>query len=48
MRTKDVPGFDRLTGFVTFAADLSARVRRYQGEPLAKEFSRPAGTCRDG
>jgi hypothetical protein len=29
--TKDLPGFDRLAGFVTFTAALSARVRRRPG-----------------
>jgi hypothetical protein len=32
-RTKDVPGFDRLTGSLAFGADLSVRVRERPGDP---------------
>ena len=46
-RTKDLPGFDRLTGFVVFTADLPVRVRKRPEEPwlgaLAPEPA-PAGT----
>ena len=38
--TKDLPGFDRLTGFVAFTADLSARPEA-PGRAVAKELSRP-------
>jgi hypothetical protein len=46
-RTKDLPGFDRLTGFVTFTADPSVRVRRCQGEPWLRSSRfgpAPSGT----
>ena len=47
-RTKDLPGFDRLTGFVAFTADLSARVRGCQGEPWLRSSCVRPGTLRDG
>jgi hypothetical protein len=46
-KTKDLPGFDRLTGFVAFTADLTARVRRCQGKPWLRSScvrSGPSGT----
>jgi len=47
MRTKDFPGCDRLTGFVAFTPDLSARVRGCPGELWLRSFPVRSGTCQD-
>jgi len=47
-RTKELPGFDRLAGFVTCTADLSARVRRCQGKPRLRSSRVQPAPLRDG
>ena len=46
-RTKDLPGFDRPTGFVAFTANLSARAgsaRESRGKGALASEPAPAGT----
>src|SRR5690348_12200911 len=42
-RTKDVPGFDRLTGSLAFISNLSMRAGSAR-EPVTSELSGPTGT----